>query len=104
MTSKDVWKTRRQKIIDLLKREREINNLHDLYKEIKYPNKRILIEDILAIMKSLKKEGIKMEYVPPSCAFCGYIFKKTKDRFMKIPSKCPKCKKEKILWPSLKIK
>ncbi|MHA1251296.1 MAG: hypothetical protein ACTSRP_15005 [Candidatus Helarchaeota archaeon] len=61
MTSKDVWKTRRQKIIDLLKQEREINNLHDLYKEMK-------------------------------------------DGFMKIPSKCPKCKKEKILWPSLKIK
>ncbi len=39
---------------------------------------------------------------PPVCAKCGYIFKKIKKP--KKPSRCPKCKSERILPPLFSIK
>ncbi|MBN1215255.1 MAG: transcriptional regulator [Candidatus Lokiarchaeota archaeon] len=96
------WKTRREKLLELLEDIKEINDLKALVKELDYPNKSILIKDIAHIAKTLINQGKKIYVAPSSCGLCGYIF--TQKGFeLKIPSKCPKCKSEKIIWPSIKI-
>ena len=70
---------------------------------MEYPSKRVLINDIISISKTLKNEGKYLIINPPSCAACGYTFL-LKGTTLKIPSKCPKCREERIYWPTIRMK
>ncbi|MBY8981765.1 MAG: transcriptional regulator [Candidatus Lokiarchaeota archaeon] len=96
------WKTRREKLLERLENMKEIQDLRSIMREMEYPNKKVLISDIAHVAKSLGKEGKQILVLPSSCGLCGYIFNQ-KGFELKIPSKCPKCKGERINWPSLKI-
>ena len=90
------WKTRREKIMELLQATSEAISLDDLCRELDVFDKRIILEDLQHISVSLKRESKKqLIIIPARCKNCGFIFKKSK-RF-KVPSKCPKCKKERII-------
>ena len=104
MLEENEWETRRQKLIKFLKEYDAIHDLRTLMREMEYPNKKVLINDIESITKTLKNDRIILQIQPASCIGCGFVFRrKPKDAF-KIPSKCPKCKQQRIEWPSLKIK
>ncbi|MFB0545023.1 MAG: transcriptional regulator [Asgard group archaeon] len=95
-------KTRRQLIIKLLKENKNPLSLDYIAEEI-FINKKTVIEDLSHIAKTLKGKGkFQLIMFPPQCRICGFIFKNLKKP--KLPSKCPKCKKGKIIPPEFTIK
>lgn len=56
-----------------------------------------LYEDIIHVSKTLWRQFNGTMYIamkPPVCRFCGYVFKDIKKP--KKPSRCPRCKSERI--------
>lgn len=102
MDNQDIWKTRRQKLISTLKNVNSSIDLRSLMKEFEYPNKKSLIRDIMSIIKTLKNEQLQVMISAPYCNACGYTFR-IKKELLKIPSKCPKCKEQRIEWPTIKL-
>ena len=103
MNDSETWETRRQKLIRMLTIQEETIDLHFLLKELEYPNKRSLLKDVNSVVKTLKSKGITLIFSPPTCIACGYVFQ-LKAKELKIPSKCPKCKQQRIEWPLLRKK
>ena len=103
MDDSNTWQTKRQKIIKILKEYSCSIDLKDLMKELEYSNKKNLINDVMSISKTLRNEGIQLTISPASCKACGYVFRHKKTE-LKIPSKCPKCREQRIEWPSIRVK
>lgn len=94
--------TRRQLIIKLLIGNKNPLSLDYIADEI-FIDKKTVIEDLSHIAKTLKGKGkFQLVMLPPQCKVCGFVFKGLKKP--KYPSKCPKCKKEKIIPPKFTIK
>ena len=99
-----IWETKRQKLIKILKTEVSgWLDLKPLINELEYNNKKTLIHDIESISKTLRSEGIQLLIKSASCIACGFVFG-LKRGALKIPSKCPKCKQQRINWPSISLK
>ena len=98
----DTWETRRQKLIKLLVDEELVLDMRSILKEFEYSSKNTLINDIQSITKTLKNEGKAVVVNPPSCIACGFKFQIKRGQ-LKIPSKCPKCRQQRIDWPSIKV-
>lgn len=101
------YETIREKIIRELRKSNRPLTVDDLVIMLELnPNmKNQLYNHIIHAAKSLRaktkgREEIVM--IPPRCIKCGYTF--TKLRKVKKPSKCPKCKSERIEPPSFMIK
>ena len=103
MKESDTWETRRQKLINFLVNQKATLDLRQIMRELEYSNKRALLNDIMSISKTLRNKGKDLIIDPPSCIACGFIFQ-VKAINLKIPSKCPKCKQQRISWPSIKVK
>ncbi|MFX1256784.1 MAG: hypothetical protein ACFFAN_02915 [Promethearchaeota archaeon] len=103
MDDSNTWETRRQKLIKMLTIQKETIDLRTLFRELEYPNKKVLINDIMSIARTLKSKGLSLFIYPSSCIACGYRFQQ-KLNLLKIPSKCPKCRQQRINWPSIKVK
>lgn len=81
--------TRRKDIEDILSKNRI--SLQEIANMFRVELKEIL-EDIEHIKKSIRPKKLVM--FPAQCRNCGFIFKeRTK---IKTPSKCPRCKHERI--------
>ena len=94
--------TRPQFIIKLLKENKNPLSLNEIAEEI-FIDKKTVIEDLSHIAKTLKGKGkFQLIMFPPQCGICSFIFKNLKNP--KLPSKCPKCKKSKIIPPEFTIK
>jgi len=91
--------TRREKIKRILQEDR-FTDIDELIKELEIDDKRILINDLQHIERSLKRLSQKLIMKPAQCRECGFVFNKKK---IKYPSKCPKCKGQRILSPQFKI-
>ena len=102
MENSELWDTKRQKLIKTLKNSNVYIDLRSLMREFEYTSKKNLIRDIISIMKTLRNEYSQLTILPPSCNSCSYVFKLKKND-LKIPSKCPRCKKQRINWPQIKI-
>ncbi|MFX0070268.1 MAG: transcriptional regulator [Candidatus Hermodarchaeota archaeon] len=102
MDNGTTWETRRQKIITFIKEMGNPIDLKRILKEFEYRNKKTLINDVLSIAKTIRNEGKKLVVYPASCVACGYVFRQKKSD-LKIPSKCPKCREQRIDWPSIQI-
>jgi predicted Zn-ribbon and HTH transcriptional regulator len=101
--SDEKWMTHRELIKKQLKIPGIELNLELIHTEFEYPNKASLIEDLKKVALSLKAEGYRIRIIPATCIACGYVFK-DKSEDIKIPSRCPKCKNERINWPKLALK
>jgi len=55
-----------------------------------------LYAELEHVAKTLKRRGIKLRIINARCKNCGYEF--NRERFKK-PSKCPRCKSERISPP-----
>ena len=94
--------TRRQLIIKLLKENKNPLSLNEIAVEM-FIDKKTVLEDLSHIAKTLKGKGkFQLIMFPPQCRVCSFIFKNLKNP--KLPSKCPKCKKRKIIPPEFTIK
>ncbi|AIF69127.1 transcriptional regulator [Palaeococcus pacificus DY20341] len=92
--------TRRQKIIKLLEeRDYSVSELALLLDMRGRGSGKIILEDLRAIARALKREGKVLLIQPAQCKNCGFVFKSE----IKIPSKCPKCRSSWIEEPRFKI-
>jgi predicted Zn-ribbon and HTH transcriptional regulator len=91
--------TRREKIKKILQEDR-FTDINELIEELEIYDKKILINDLQHIERSLKRQPQKLKMIPAHCQECGFIFDKKK---LKYPSKCPKCKGQRIISPQFKI-
>ena len=92
--------TRRERIISLLEgRDYSVSELAQVLDIRGKGGKRLILEDLKAIQKTLKREGKVLLVKPAVCRKCGFVFKPE----VKIPSRCPRCKSEWIEEPRFKI-
>ncbi|MFX1394928.1 MAG: transcriptional regulator [Promethearchaeota archaeon] len=103
MRDLDTWETRRQKLINFLEIQKLTLDLREIMREMDYSSKKELLNDIISVSKTLRNKGKSLIIEPPSCIVCGFEFQ-IKRTNLKIPSKCPKCKQQRINWPSIKVK
>ena len=61
--------------------------------------KKVILEDLKAIQKTLRREGKVLLIKPAECRKCGFVFPPE----IKVPSRCPRCKSEWIEEPRFKI-
>jgi len=61
-----------------------------------------IYEDLEHIARSLKNSGFVLLVQPPACKSCGYVFRDLKR--LKKPSKCPRCRSERIYPPRFIIR
>lgn len=80
--------TRRQEIIKILKKKQ--TSAQDLANYFKVELKEI-IEDLEHIKLTVKD---KLKIFPAQCKMCGFLFKERSR--IKRPSKCPRCRHERI--------
>ncbi|RLE92348.1 MAG: transcriptional regulator [Thermoprotei archaeon] len=68
--------------------------------DIPVRERKRLYEELVHLAKTVERKSggaMRIMYEPPRCVHCGYVFKDLK-RIRK-PSRCPKCKSERILPP-----
>lgn len=60
-----------------------------------------IYEDLKHIAKTVRRKGGVLYMESPQCANCGYVFKNLTKPHK--PSKCPRCRSERILPPRFTI-
>ena len=96
------FESRRERIIDILKnsdRPLSVDEIAVLIGLNPRESKHVY-EDLKHAAKTLYRRSGGREYIamiPPKCLNCGFVFKKI-NRVRK-PSKCPKCRSERIAPP-----
>lgn len=90
--------TIRQQIIDLLA-EAEMTAL-DLSRALAIREKAVY-EHLPHAAKSASAQGRKFVVAPPRCLACGFTFEDRKR--LTRPSRCPKCKEQRIQEPAFSI-
>lgn len=90
--------TRRLDIAELLKkRELPVKNIANLF-EVQIKD---IVSDLEHIAKSVRPD-YKLYIRPAECKKCGFVFRHREK--VKAPSKCPKCRSERIDPPLFSIK
>ena len=90
--------TIRQQIITLL--SKEVCSARDLSQMLRIQEKEVY-SHLSHIARSVASQGHKLIVVPSRCLVCGYVFDKRK-RFTR-PSRCPRCKGERIDEPRYEV-
>ncbi len=90
--------TRRQQIMVLLREEPiSLQHIANLFKTT--------VKDIREDMKHIKysmQQNEELMMLPAECKSCGYVFRERSK--IKRPTKCPKCKHERIIPPLFSLK
>ncbi len=97
------WKTKKELLQEKIERAITPVDLKTVYEELEYESKHDLIDDITFISKHFSKLGQTLMVSPAECSYCNYKFA-IKEQRITIPSKCPKCKKQLIIWPMVILK
>jgi len=99
--------TTRERIIRLLMESKTPLSARDIALELGLDPKlgeRMVYEHLLHIAKTIRRQSggrLALYMMPPKCRNCGYVFKNL-DKPRK-PSRCPRCKSERIDPPLFKI-
>ncbi|WP_297464924.1 transcriptional regulator [Thermococcus sp.] len=92
--------TRRQRIIKLLEERDYSPSELALALDMRGKGaKKVILEDLKAIQKTLRREGKVLLIKPAECRKCGFLFPPE----IKVPSRCPRCKSEWIEEPRFRI-
>lgn len=92
--------TRRERIISLLEeRDYSVSELAQVLGIKGKGSKRLILEDLKAIQKILRREEKVLLVKSAECRKCCFRFKPE----INIPSRCPRCKSEWIEEPRFKI-
>ncbi len=92
-------KTERQELLNVLTRN-ELFSLKELKLKFKMTAQEIK-QEVEHIFKTAKNLGYSLHVVPAECSKCKFIFEDR--RKVSAPSRCPKCKSERILEPLFKL-
>ena len=90
--------TIRQEMISLL--SQGWCSARDLSQTLRIQEKEVY-SHLSHIARSMVSKHHRVEVTPPECLSCGYVFKDRK-RFTR-PSRCPRCKAERIGHPKYQI-
>jgi len=106
MTYNNQYLTLREKIMKLLMESREPLSVDEIAAILGLsPRDKHLVYDALThIAKTIKRRSggrLELVMIPPTCKKCGYVFKDLKKP--RKPSRCPRCKSERINPPLFKI-
>lgn len=96
--------SRRERIIELLTATEEPMDVGEIARELGLDPREAasIYEDLEHIARSLKNSGFVLLVQPPTCKSCGYVFRDLKR--LKKPSKCPRCRSERIYPPRFIIR
>ncbi len=61
--------------------------------------KAALEEDLRHVEKSLRAAGRRLEVQPARCLACGFLFRDRAEKHFHPPSRCPKCRSERVEEP-----
>ncbi|HEX9943402.1 MAG TPA: transcriptional regulator [Thermoanaerobaculia bacterium] len=92
--------TLRQRIAELL-REGEWG-FEELRRELEAPA-RLLEDDLRHIERSLRRGRERLRVEPARCLACGFTFHDRPARHLHAPSRCPRCRSERIADPRFRI-
>ncbi len=90
--------TIRQQIIDLL--TQESHDVRELSQALRISEKEVA-SHLDHVNKSVASQKRKLQVYPATCAECGFTFKDRK-RLTK-PSRCPKCRSQRIQSPRYRV-
>jgi len=98
--------TLREKLVELLSKCEEPLSVSEIATilGIDRGDKKVLYEALEHVAKTIRRRSQNRQMlvmIPPVCKSCGYVFKDL-DKPRK-PSKCPRCKSERISEPKFKI-
>lgn len=93
--------TRRQQIAEML--VMGFWGFEELRRELAIPV-GLLAEDLQHLEKSARRGGRKLEVEPATCAECGFAFRERVGKHLHPPSRCPKCKGERIAGPRFRLR
>ncbi len=84
--------TRRNRIADLLRSEDEAMTARELSLQMGLSEKTVM-RDLKHIAKSVRAQGEQVMVTPARCTDCGFTFRAQRTS---TPSKCPRCRSERI--------
>lgn len=91
--------TRREKIVELLSAAREPMDVRQIAVALGADPREAdsMYDDLAHVARSLRGSSRVLLMQPPTCRACGYVFRDLERP--KRPSKCPKCRGERISPP-----
>ncbi len=97
------FESRRERIIEILKNSDRPLSVNELaaFLGLNPREAKSLYEDLGHVAKTIYRKSGGREYIamiPPRCLSCGFVFKDLGR--LRRPSRCPKCKSERIAPPS----
>ena len=92
--------TFRQRIVDLLGMGEW--GFEELRRELEAPA-RDLEEDLRHVERSLRRGPARLRIDPARCLSCGFVFRERAARHLHAPSRCPRCRSERIADPRFHI-
>ncbi|RLG79778.1 MAG: transcriptional regulator [Thermoprotei archaeon] len=101
-----MFETLREKIVDILIKAEEPLSVSQIASLLGLSSReeRTIYTALTHIAKSVRRKSkgkLQLVMIPPVCKKCGYVFKHL-DKPRR-PSKCPRCKSERIEEPKFKI-
>jgi hypothetical protein len=92
--------TRRQRIVELLT-DAELS-FEELRRDLEIPA-RSLEDDLGHVERSLRRGPARLRVDPARCLACGFTFEDRAPRRFQAPSRCPRCKSERIAEPRFRV-
>lgn len=92
--------TRRQRLVALL--NDFALSFDDLRRELAVTTHQ-LESDLRHVEKSIRREGQRFDVRPASCTDCGFVFEGRETKHFHAPSRCPRCRSERIADGSFRI-
>jgi transcriptional regulator len=65
---------------------------------------RMLEDDLRHVERSLRRGSARLRVDPARCLACGFVFTDRAPRRFQAPSRCPRCRSERIAEPRLEIR
>jgi predicted Zn-ribbon and HTH transcriptional regulator len=92
--------TLRQRIVDLLGTGEW--GFEELRRELE-ASARLLEEDLRHVERTLRRGTARLRIDPARCLSCGFTFRERAARHLHAPSRCPRCRSERITDPRFHI-
>lgn len=92
--------TRRQELASLL--EARVIGFEELRREFAVPA-RALEDDLRHLRRSLEARGQDLVVEPAACEACGFVFRDRDARHLRAPSRCPRCREERVAEPRFHV-
>lgn len=92
--------TVRQRLIRWLRRSEY--SFEDLRRDLMLPA-RELESELRHVEKSARGQGMRLAVTPPVCRDCGFDFPGRTRKHFHPPSRCPKCRSQRVDPPSFRV-